>query len=110
MKRYIQCNENSTQFTLADVKEALVDLRHHGCKLTVRNGSVCVSSYEGDVYYFARLSDILDHINEMPNCYLEDDILDVIDRVGESVGAHHAFEVSEMKQKVAELRDKYFES
>lgn len=110
MKRYIKCTEDSQQFNLNDIKKALRQLRNYDYKVTIKNNSVEVTSYEGDAHYFARLADVLNKANTLVDPYLEDEILDIVVDVSEFAGAHHYFEVPEMKQRVAELREKYFNS
>ena len=111
MKRQIKCSEsNNGPFTLKDITNALKSLREEGYKVTIKNGSVQLTSYEGDMYYFARLSELLDYINRLPDPYLEDDILDAVDEVSEWAGYHHASDIPAMKEKIAKLRKKYFNS
>ena len=108
--RKLGSESDEGHFTLKDITNALKSLREQGYKVTIKNGSVQLTSYEGDMYYFARLSDLLDYINRLPDPYLEDDIWDAVTEVSEWAGYHHAADIPFMKEKIARLREKYFNS
>ena len=99
------------EWTEADVISgirAAAKFLDYGC--VIKNGGVQLSSYERDMYWFARLEDVVSYVNsKFDKSTSKDrmDWVDVIGDVGESVGASHAFELGDFKQDVKNLREKY---
>lgn len=114
MKRYIYANTDydntasklGKDFTLDDIKRELRSLREREDRVSIKNGSVMITSYERDFYTFARLNDLLDYAHRLGDKEFDIDI--ALHAVGESAGYHHWSEHEWMVRRVNTLKKKYF--
>lgn len=114
MKRYIRASDDiKGSYSEAEIVSMLrSSAKQSGMSCLVKNGGIQLSSYEKDMYWFCFVNDLVDHVNDNAHKYedlveLEDDIVDMVEDVGESVGIHHHQDSREFRNKVKILKSKY---
>lgn len=114
MKRYIRSDTSTkSRYSESDIVNMLrSSAKQSGMSCLVKNGGIQVSSHEKDMYWFCFVNDLVDHVNDNAHEYedlveLEDDIVDMVEDVGESVGVRYHLDSREFRDKVKTLKSKY---
>lgn len=114
MKRYIRSDTSTkSHYSESDIVNMLrSSAKQSGMSCLVKNGGIQVSSYEKDMYRFCFVNDLVDHVNASVHEYedqleLEDDLVDMVEDVGESVGVRYHLDSKEFRDKVKALKSKY---
>lgn len=114
MKRYIRASDDiKGSYSEAEIVSMLrSSAKQSGMSCLVKNGGIQVSSHEKDMYWFCFVNDLVDHVNASVHEYedqfeLEDDLVDMVEDVGESVGVRHHLDYREFRDKVKTLKSKY---